>query len=352
MDFYSILEINNDASENDIKKAYRKLALIWHPDKNKDKEAEKKFMNISEAYQVLIDDNKRRIYDATGTYDDIHNAYDIFNNFFGKISNFIDNSPEIEILMTTLGYDNLTIFDKFVEKSKNINVSLGMKMNDINDRIKQKNTEIQTKLYNYKTPDLVFNLNVKLTEVYNNITKKIKIKRKKHDNRLNSYYDDDKYFLVPLFERKKIYELEGDMKRGYKISGDIIFNINIKSDKSPFEIINNGYDISVEKKISLYEVVFGTVFYMKNIDGKILKIKINDGIGKSMMKKIYNYGLPRKSTNDDRGDLIIKFIIVDDIEDNNENREIIRLLSKPYEEFFTGDNIFSTTNDIKEDIII
>lgn len=52
-DYYEILEINKSANENDIKKAYRKLALKWHPDKNSDPKASDKFKEISEAYDVL-----------------------------------------------------------------------------------------------------------------------------------------------------------------------------------------------------------------------------------------------------------------------------------------------------------
>lgn len=66
--YYEMLELSKNASEGDIKKAYRKLALKWHPDKNPEnqKEAEKRFKEISEAYEVLSDKNKREIYDRYG----------------------------------------------------------------------------------------------------------------------------------------------------------------------------------------------------------------------------------------------------------------------------------------------
>lgn len=66
--YYEILEIPKTATEAEIKKAYRKHALKWHPDKNPDnqKEAEKKFKEISEAYEVLSDKKKRDIYDRYG----------------------------------------------------------------------------------------------------------------------------------------------------------------------------------------------------------------------------------------------------------------------------------------------
>lgn len=63
VDYYKILEVNRSASVAEIKKAYRRLALKWHPDKNPDNqdEATKKFKEISEAYEVLSDEKKRKV---------------------------------------------------------------------------------------------------------------------------------------------------------------------------------------------------------------------------------------------------------------------------------------------------
>jgi len=68
VDYYRVLEVTRNASTEDIKKAYRKLALKWHPDKNPDtlEEATKKFKEISEAYEVLSDEKKRKVYDMYG----------------------------------------------------------------------------------------------------------------------------------------------------------------------------------------------------------------------------------------------------------------------------------------------
>ena len=66
-DYYNVLGVSRDASQDEIKKAYRKLALKYHPDKNSgDAEAEKKFKEVSEAYEVLSDENKRHMYDQYG----------------------------------------------------------------------------------------------------------------------------------------------------------------------------------------------------------------------------------------------------------------------------------------------
>lgn len=90
-DYYEILEIKRDATPSDIKKAYHKLALKWHPDKNKDPNAVEKFKLISEAYDTLSTPEKKSIYDQYGKeglnknhmeFDD-RNMFNIFEQIFG-----------------------------------------------------------------------------------------------------------------------------------------------------------------------------------------------------------------------------------------------------------------------------
>ncbi len=66
-DYYEVLGLQKDAAKDDIKRAYRKLAIQYHPDKNPgDKNAEEKFKEATEAYEVLGDDQKRQAYDQFG----------------------------------------------------------------------------------------------------------------------------------------------------------------------------------------------------------------------------------------------------------------------------------------------
>lgn len=98
-DYYKILGVDKNASKDDIKKAYRKLAMKYHPDKNQgDKEAEKKFKDAAEAYEVLRDDSKRASYDRYGTVDsgnpfsngfgyDMNDIFSQFGDIFGSAFN-------------------------------------------------------------------------------------------------------------------------------------------------------------------------------------------------------------------------------------------------------------------------
>jgi molecular chaperone DnaJ len=86
-DYYNILGIDKNSSKEDIKKAYRKMAMKYHPDKNQgDKEAESKFKEAAEAYEVLSDDNKKSNYDRYGSADSSSNS---FNSGFGYDMNDI-----------------------------------------------------------------------------------------------------------------------------------------------------------------------------------------------------------------------------------------------------------------------
>ena len=83
MDYYKILDVDKNASKEEIKKAYRKMAMKYHPDRTKgDKEAEEMFKKAHEAYAVLSDDEKRKQYDTYGSTE-FHQRFsqeDIFRN--------------------------------------------------------------------------------------------------------------------------------------------------------------------------------------------------------------------------------------------------------------------------------
>jgi molecular chaperone DnaJ len=105
-DYYEILGVPRNATKEEIKRAYRRLALQYHPDRNKSPDAEEKFKEISEAYAVLMDDEKRRIYDMYG-HEGLSGAYTREDLFRGRIEDFED-------IFRDLGLGSFrSVFDRF-----------------------------------------------------------------------------------------------------------------------------------------------------------------------------------------------------------------------------------------------
>ena len=94
--YYEILGIEKNATNQEIKKAYKKIVIKCHPDKNIDnkEKAEKIFKKVTEAYSILSDSDKRKRYDLYGTTENSSqiNYMDVFTNF---MNNFVENNQEI-----------------------------------------------------------------------------------------------------------------------------------------------------------------------------------------------------------------------------------------------------------------
>lgn len=135
MDYYQVLGINKKSSSNEIKNSYKKLAVKYHPDRHLDtkikKECEEKFKQVSEAYQVLSDFEKRQKYDLFNQidFDDFQNPSDIFKSIFESLPSeyiqsyniFFDNilsSPELEL--TNKVFQKYDPENKYFNSIKNI----------------------------------------------------------------------------------------------------------------------------------------------------------------------------------------------------------------------------------------
>lgn len=112
--YYTVLGIKETATEHEIKRSYRELALKWHPDKNPDnvKEAEEKFKEIGEAYSVLSNQEKRKRYDKYG-HEGVDDPMAGFSSQFDLFFNFFQDSGEMEFLSP----DDLNFFMKVAAKA-------------------------------------------------------------------------------------------------------------------------------------------------------------------------------------------------------------------------------------------
>jgi len=99
-DLYLVLEVARDANDEEIKKAYRRLAMLYHPDRNASSDAEARFKEIAEAYQVLSDPEKRAHYDRFGS---VPTAADGFGAGF----HHVDLSEALNIFMRDIGFGGL-----------------------------------------------------------------------------------------------------------------------------------------------------------------------------------------------------------------------------------------------------
>lgn len=143
-DYYEILEVSKDASQDEIKKAYRKKALKYHPDKNPgDSEAENKFKEAAEAYEVLRDQQKRQKYDQFG-----HAAFDGSGGFGGGGMTMDDIFSQFGDIFSGFGFGGGGGFSGFgggggggrrgVNKGSNLRVTVKLKLSEIATGIEKK----------------------------------------------------------------------------------------------------------------------------------------------------------------------------------------------------------------------
>ncbi len=144
-DYYEILGVSRDASKEEIKKAYRRLALKYHPDRNPSKEAEEKFKEISEAYAVLSDDEKRKLYDQYGHagIDQQYSTEDLFR------------SIDFHDIFRGLGFDFEDLFSQF--------------FGDLGFRRREPRR--------YRGADLRYDVEITLEEAFRGVRKEIDIPR-------------------------------------------------------------------------------------------------------------------------------------------------------------------------------
>ncbi len=285
-DYYKVLGVSRAASADEIKKAFRKQAMKYHPDKNKgDKQAEERFKEINEAYAVLSDPEKRRQYDTFGS-SDFNKRYtqeDIFKNFdFGNVFRDIGMGGRFkqQYGSTRGGMNFEDIFSSI------FNVGAGP---DFGEHFQQAAPKGQ---------DLVLEMALTPKEMLEGCQKLIMLGDDGRQERLS--------VKIPagVGPGKKI-RLAGKGNYGPGGRGDLYLLVT-SLDDGRFKI--QDVDVILEQEISFADACLGTEIEVPAIEGGKVRVKVPSGsAGSGKRLRLQGKGLPDGTGK--RGDQFIQFVI-------------------------------------------
>ncbi|MEI8067397.1 MAG: DnaJ C-terminal domain-containing protein [Candidatus Shapirobacteria bacterium] len=282
-DFYETLGVTKSASKDEIKSAYRKMALKNHPDRNKSPDAEEKFKEINEAYEVLSNDQKKSAYDQYG-----HSAFDQSSGGFGGHTYSQQNGPFSYTYTNSAsgnpfgnsgfdfeGFNNpFDIFEQF------FGGSFGQQ---------QRNTK---KLHTYR-------VQISFLEAAKGVEKEVEIEGK----------------------RKKI-KIPAGVDDGQRIRfNDFILYIDVKPDKV-FKRENN--DVFVNINITFAQASIGDDIEVPTLDGS-LKVKIKAGTQPNTLIRLRDKGI-QDVNGYGRGDLYIRLLVVVPSHLNSRQKQLLKEL--------------------------
>lgn len=321
-DYYKVLGIAKDASDDEIKKAYRKMALKFHPDKNKSKGAEEKFKEIAEAYEVLSDKKKKKIYDKYGeeglkgggggapqgehgenyswSFHGDPNA--TFTSFFGG-----NNPFDVFFNMGGPGGQQNTRFFSGQPEAMDVDDDFGFG-GGFGGIHQQTRSNSQRKR---QDPPVLHDLRVTLEDIFRGCTKKMKISRRVLTEDGRSTRTEEKILEINVKpgwkEGTKItFPKEGD-QGPKKTPADIVFTLK---DIAHSVFSRDGTNLIYKAKIPLRDALVGTNLKVPTIDGRTITVPCKEVIKPNSRKRVTGEGLPYPKQPSRRGDLLITFDIV------------------------------------------
>lgn len=278
-DYYEILGVSKDADEKEIKSAYRKLAKKYHPDLNKgDDKAAEKFKEVSEAYEVLSDKDKRKKYDTFGSNYDFSSGYDFDPSQYGYTYQTGGNGADFSDFFETIfgssrgggagGFNIDDIFSGFSGGGRT--------------RSKPRRTKFESEL------------SISIKEAYEGCEKDVSLS-----------YGGEVYNItvkVPRgITRGKKIKVNG---KKFGISGDIMFKIKIRDEKN---LALDGLDVLITENIYPWTAALGGTKMIDTLDGK-LKLKVPKNFVGGNKMRIPSRGF--RDLKNNVGDLYVKFNIV------------------------------------------
>ena len=297
-DYYTILGLTRDAIDRDIKRAYRRLALKYHPIKIKTQTSEENFFNVSEAYDVLSDPQKKAVYDQFGEeglkggvttnagsftepYTFSGNVDDIFQAFFGTNNPFQDLSQPLD--------------DQEAESRYGPNLPFASMKGHLQPK---------------KDPVIEKPLPLTLEELFHGCTKKIKISRKVLNEDMLTTSVKDKILTINVKrgwkEGTRVTFIEEGDQGPNVIPADLVFVVQHKPHP---HFRRDGDTLQYLAVIPLVTALSGGNINLLTIDGRQIMIPINEIVTPGKTKVVSGEGMPLSNDPTTRGDLVIEFSI-------------------------------------------
>jgi len=297
-DYYQVLEVPENADQDVIKKAYRKLSMKYHPDKNKgDPSKEEKFKEISNAYTILSDKEAKSRYDMekrfAGNGSGNIDINDIFSSIFGGggggIPGMFPPGANVRVFHGSNMPHGFDPFSGIHEQGSNGMFSFHPSMNNV---------------FN-KPPPITQTINISIQQAYTGCNIPLKIKRWCKEATTKREEEETLYIQIPkgadnneiIILREKGNSINGTLKSDVKVF------IKVNNDTP---LTRNGLDLIFKKTISLKDALCGLSFDLPYINGKTYKI--NNDIGSIIQpgyrKVIPDMGMERENI---KGSLVIEF---------------------------------------------
>jgi len=327
---YDQLGIKPDASQDDIKKAYRKSALKWHPDKNKDNPtAAEKFKEASQAYEILSDPEKRKLYDQYGLEFILRGGHppppQSSSPSDGGMPQFpsggafpfpgmggsggMPDGTRFHYSTNGGSFEFSNPENIFAEFERSGDDGLGGNFFNMRSRSgKRPGKGYGSGFGRSATPDVTVlekTLSVSLEELFHGTTKRMKIKRKKYDLATNKQVSEDRILELPIKPGLKAgskikFKDVGDQAEGG--TQDMHF---IVEEKPHLLFKRDGDDIRHTVTISLKEALTGWSRTIQTIDGKQVPVRHGGPTPPTWEERFPNLGMPKSKKPTERGDFVV-----------------------------------------------
>ncbi|CAO3614665.1 unnamed protein product [Cunninghamella echinulata] len=330
-DYYEILDVPRDAPKSQIKKHYKKLSRVYHPDKNpNNKEAEAKFMELSDAYSVLIDDKNDPFMivmqqNNGGGGSPFQNPFDIFSHFFGgggggHHGHQEKRGPDLKIDL------EVTLEDLYNGATLELDISKQVICDHCHGNGARKSEDIVTcsvcqgqgvRIQRVQiAPGMVQQFQQTCDQCHG-VGKVIKHKCPVCQG--NKVKRGNEQYTVVIEkgmndDQTLVLEQEGD-EYPDAIPGDVIFSIstvpNILYERQ-------GNNLYTKQHITLVEALVGFEKTLNKLDGSTLSLKRSGITQYGFVQKLEGHGMPIYDTNEEYGDLFVEYIVIfpDHLDDN------------------------------------